>query len=334
MNNIPTVTRKLLIVNLIMFVASMIVPSLSNTFGLHYWQASQFSIFQLLSYMFMHAGFTHIFFNMFALWMFGGVMERTWGANRFLAYYLVCGVGAGIVQEISQFVNIYIDLASQGATLVQVLNIQSIVPNAPQLFNGMTTVGASGCVYGILLAFGMTYPEERMIIFPLPVPIKAKWFVMGYVVIELVLALSNPGDGVAHVAHLGGMLFGYVLIRYWRSSVRRQSDFSGWDSYVDVTNQRNPNESKAATILGKIRKALHLDRNDDELNNLNSKRSNNHKANKTFSSTSTHSADWDYNAQQKATDEEIDAILDKIRRSGYAALSADEKRKLFEASKK
>ena len=317
MQTIPTITKQLLIINCIAFLASLLVPSITAWCGLHYWQASQFHIYQFVTYMFMHGGFTHLFFNMFALWMFGPVMERTWGSQRFLVYYLICGIGAGLMQEIAQFGSIFIDLSSQGATIGQILKIDSIMPGASEMLNGWTTVGASGSIYGILLAFGMTYPEERMFIIPIPFPIKAKWFVIGYAAIELGLALSNSGDGVAHVAHLGGMLFGFFLIRHWRKSEHRQTSFTGWDSY-----QGSQSQGKSATILGKIRKWMHLDREDDGYNK-----------DPHFRSTSTHQADWDYNAQKKRDEAEIDAILDKIRRSGYASLSAEEKKKLFDASK-
>jgi hypothetical protein len=156
-----------------------------------------------------------------------------------------------------------------------------------------------------------------MFIIPIPFPIKAKWFVVGYAAVELGLALSNSGDGVAHVAHLGGMLFGFFLIRHWRKSENRQTSFTGWDSY-----QGSQSQGKSATILGKIRKWMHLDREDNGYNK-----------DPHFRSTSTHQADWDYNAQKKRDEAEIDAILDKIRRSGYASLSAEEKKKLFDASK-
>ncbi|MCI7451363.1 MAG: rhomboid family intramembrane serine protease, partial [Prevotella sp.] len=171
------------------------------------------------------------------------------------------------------------------------------------------------------LAFGMTYPEEKMFIIPIPFPIKAKWFVMGYIVIELVMAFESPGDGVAHVAHLGGMLFGFFLIRHWRSTARRQSTFDGWNSY-----QGTAHRDDSATILGRIRKWMHLDRE----GNHNANTSNNGN----FRTTSTHQSDWDYNARRKQEEAEIDAILEKIRRSGYASLTAEEKKKLFEASKK
>ena len=317
MQTIPTITKQLLIINCIAFLASQLVPSITSWCGLHYWQASQFHIYQLVTYIFMHGGWAHLFFNMFALWMFGAVMERTWGSKRFIIYYLVCGIGAGLLQEISQTFMVYYAISPE--SMNQFLEISRISPDTllQQQLNMMTTVGASGSIYGILLAFGMTYPEERMFIIPIPFPIKAKWLVIGYAGLEIGLALSNSGDGVAHVAHLGGMLFGFFLIRHWRKSERRQTSFAGWDSY-----QGTQNDQKAATILGKIRKWMHLDREDSGYNK-----------DPHFRSTSTHQADWDYNAQKKRDEAEIDAILDKIRRSGYASLSAEEKKKLFDASK-
>ena len=317
MQTIPTITKQLLIINCIAFLASQLVPSITSWCGLHYWQASQFHIYQLVTYIFMHGGWAHLFFNMFALWMFGAVMERTWGSKRFIIYYLVCGIGAGLLQEISQTFMVYYAISPE--SMNQFLEISRISPDTllQQQLNMMTTVGASGSIYGILLAFGMTYPEERMFIIPIPFPIKAKWLVIGYAGLEIGLALSNSGDGVAHVAHLGGMLFGFFLIRHWRKSATRQTSFSGWDSYKGTQS-----DQKSATILGKIRKWMHLDREDSGYNK-----------DPHFRSTSTHQADWDYNAQKKRDEAEIDAILDKIRRSGYASLSAEEKKKLFDASK-
>lgn len=324
MQNIPQTTKWLLLINVIAYLATYIVPGLSNMFALHYWQASEFHVYQFITYMFMHGGFTHLFFNMFALWMFGCVMERTWGAQRFLIYYLVCGVGAGVIQEVAQFFSFFLDLSSQGATIGQVLRPESIIPGVSTMLNGWNTVGASGSVYGILLAFGMTYPEERMFIFPLPVPLKAKWFVIGYAGIELMLALTNSNDGVAHVAHLGGMLFGFFLIRHWRRVAQsHRSTFNGWDSYSGSSYDRG----EGSTILSKIKKWFRID-------GANASESSNTSGNSEYQSTSTHQQDWDYNAKKRSEEEEIDAILDKIRRSGYSCLSAEEKRKLFEASKK
>ena len=195
-------------------------------------------------------------------------------------------------------------IAGQGGTLTDFLHLSPLDRAA---LNGMTTVGASGCIYGVLLAFGMTFPEERMFIFPLPIPIKAKWFVCGYIAIELFMALSQQSDGVAHVAHLGGMLFGYLLIKAWR---KRSSSFNGWDGY-EVKDE-------AQTILGRIRRWLHLDRKDND--DLNYGKRN---------TTAKNQQDWDYNARNKKQEDEIDKRRGKRRRSGYQTLTEEEKRKLF-----
>ena len=201
-------------------------------------------------------------------------------------------------------------IADNGATLSDMMNLS---PLDRQALNALTTVGASGCIYGILLAFGMTYPEERMFIFPLPVPVKAKWFVTGYAVIEVVLALMQRGDGVAHIAHLGGMLFGYILIKMWRKT---KPGFNGWDGYEVKDSSK--------TILGRIRQWLHLDKNDNTDEDLKYGKQNTHADQK---------QDWQYNAEKKRREEEIDKILDKIRKSGYASLSEEEKKKLFDNGK-
>ena len=212
----PPITKNIIIINVIVFLATLVATNygieLSAYLGLHFFLAQDFNVAQLVTYMFMHGGFTHIFFNMFAVWMFGRILEQTWGAKKFLTFYIICGIGAGLVQEAVQYIY-YITVLSEYAGV----NIgASVVPMGAYL-NMMTTVGASGAVYGILLAFGMTYPNDKMFIFPLPFPIKAKWFVIGYAVIELWSAISNnPSDNVAHFAHLGGMLFGLILILYWK----------------------------------------------------------------------------------------------------------------------
>lgn len=326
MQNIPTITKNLLLINVAAFLLTMFMPSLQSVMGLHYFQASEFHIYQLITYMFMHGGWTHLFFNMFALWMFGVVMEQTWGARKFLTYYLVCGVGAGLMQEIAQFVQFYAEMSSQGMTFDMVLNISKYFPAAPMQLNAWTTVGASGCVYGILLAFGMTYPENRMFIFPLPVPIKAKWFVIGYAAIELFSALSQANDGVAHVAHLGGMLFGFILIRHWRNKARaNSSNFRGWDNYSSTSTYNSGSyydRGSGSSILGKIRNWY-----ENYINKSQQSQSSG-------GTTNRHQSDWDYNERHRKEDEEIDRILDKIRRCGYDGLTSEEKRKLFDASKK
>ena len=193
---------------------------LNDYLGLHFFMSEGFMPHQLVTYMFMHGGFSHIFFNMFAVWMFGRTLEMVFGSKRFLNYYLVCGIGAGIVQEVIQYVFYATELVRYDSVNIGV----EIVPMAEYL-NLMTTVGASGAVYGILLAFGMLFPNSQMFVFPLPFPIKAKFFVIGYAVIELFLGLGQTGDGVAHFAHLGGMIFGFLLIMYWRKKSKNNGQF-------------------------------------------------------------------------------------------------------------
>lgn len=299
MNNIPTITKNLLIVNVVVFLATYLFRTmgvdLNNVLGLHFFLAPDFHIYQLFTYMFAHGGFSHIFFNMFALWMFGCIVERTWGPKKFLTYYIVCGVGAGLFQELAQFAQFYFIASEQlpHFTLAQTMKVAI-----------WTTVGASGAVYGILLAFGMLYPEERIFIFPLPVPIKAKWFVMGYAAIELFMAYSSTGDGVAHLAHLGGMVFGFFLIRYWRRhpDIRysRRSGQQFFDSMRASWERRTGRKDRGGVF--------------------------------TNSANTRHESDWDYNARRKAEQERMDEILDKIRRNGYESLTREEKQQLFDAS--
>ncbi len=214
MNNLPTVTKNLLIINVLCFFGMLVARrygvDIENMFGLHFFLASDFNIGQLVSYMFMHANFMHIFFNMFAVWMFGRVLEQVWGPKRFLTYYMVCGIGAGLIQELVQFTEYFFIWSNYDSVNTGL----SVIPMS-EFLNSLTTVGASGAVYGVLLAFGMLFPNSPMFVFPIPVPIKAKYFVIGYAVIELFLGLGGS-DGVAHFAHLGGMLFGLILILYWK----------------------------------------------------------------------------------------------------------------------
>ena len=297
--NIPTVTKNLLLINIVVFLAALVFKQqfdLERWGSLHFFMAPDFNVWQLITYQFLHGSFPHLFFNMFALWMFGCVIERVWGSKKFLFYYLVCGIGAGLCQELVQYIAIYMDLSANGLSFSMV---------NPAMFNALTTVGASGAIYGILLAFGMLFPEQRLFIFPLPVPIKAKWFVLIYAGLELFMALQSSGDGVAHFAHLGGMFFGFLLIRYWR----RHPD---GNSYL-----RGGSESPIDKFRSFWEKHSHKKADD-----LNSQRDN----------QTSHETDWEYNARKKAEQEEIDRILDKIRRSGYDSLTAEEKRKLFDNS--
>ena len=211
---LPVVVKNLLIINGILFLADLALArfgiDLGNILGLHFFMASDFKPFQLLTYMFMHGNFSHLFFNMFALWMFGNTLENIWGPKRFLLYYILCGLGAGLLQEGVQYIE-YVTQLSQ----YQMVNTGSGVIPMSQYLNLMTTVGASGAIYGLLLAFGMMFPNSMIYLYFL-VPIKAKWFVIGYAVIELLTGIFSSSDHVAHFAHLGGMLIGLIILLIWK----------------------------------------------------------------------------------------------------------------------
>ena len=301
MNNIPSITKNLLIINVLAFFATWVFEKqgldLTATFGLHFFMAKDFSFYQLVTYLFMHGSFMHLFFNMFAVWMFGTVMERVWGPKRFLIYYLVCGIGAGIIQEGVQYIN-YANENLAAYDFVMTSSGRITTEAYPNLW---TTVGASGAVYAILLAFGMTFPNERMFIIPFPFPIKAKWLIGGYIVIEVWSALNTPGDGIAHMAHLGGMLFGFLLIRYWRKHPNIEQRFNGQNGFFQQMKKQYEN---------KRRNTFHYQ-------------------------PSTETPRWEEHKEKEedsARQAEIDAILDKIRKSGYDSLTKEEKKKLFEQS--
>ena len=229
--SMPAVTKNLLIINCLLWLATIVfsqtgLVDLDKYLGLHYWRASDFNAAQLFTYMFMHdsSGITHLFFNMFSLWMFGATLERVLGGKRYLFYYLTCGLGAGLVQELSweftwesEFITAMANQNSLTFDQVRALMASGQINNLVAQFHGMlVTVGASGAVFGILLAFGMLFPNLPMYIIPFPFPIKAKWLVLGYGLVELFFGLAGVMNGVAHFAHLGGMLFGFILLMYWR----------------------------------------------------------------------------------------------------------------------
>ncbi len=305
MMNMPPVTKNLIIINVLFFLGKMVAVrygvDLDNLLGLHFFLAPDFRFYQFVTYMFMHGGFAHILFNMFAVWMFGRVMESYWGSRRFLIYYFVCGIGAGLVQEGVQYVSYLV----QGLDEFERVNVGYAVISMGDYLNRWTTIGASGAVYGILLAFGMSFPNERLFIFPLPVPIKAKFFVIGYAVIELWSALSNSGDGVAHFAHLGGMIFGLLLILYWRNN--RGGGYYGRDSFGQKMKEWFFNQRDRFSSYRRPKMKVSMGNRKD---------------------------DYEYNARKRTEEEEIDRILEKVRKSGYSALTDDEKRKLFDASQR
>ena len=320
MRNIPIVTKNLLIVNIVAFLVCYLMGQdasgsykLNDILGLHFFMASDFHIYQLFTYMFMHGGFEHIIFNMFALWMFGCVVERVWGPKKFLFYYITCGVGAGLFQEAAQYVTYLV----QDLGAYEVVNTGTARIAMGEYLNMWTTVGASGAIYAILLAFGMIYPNERIFIFPLPIPIKAKYFVIGYAAIELFSALATTGDGVAHIAHLGGMVFGFFMIRHWRKQVdggyHGSSTADAFDKLRGMFGGRNKKSNFSYT------------RNDNYARNNGYQQDN---------YTTDFKPCDDDEASKKAAQKEIDRILDKIRKSGYDSLTKEEKQMLFNQSKK
>ena len=220
-NNItgrPTtpVTTNLIIINCILLLASIVFESkgidLNEWLGLHYYDAPKYNPLQMLTYMFMHGGFDHLFFNMFSLYMFGRLLEMVWGSGRFITYYLVTGVGAAIVQQVAWRYGLISDILTQYS-----VSYGELCAEGTGLLNSLVTIGASGSVFGILLAFGMIFPNAELFLLIPPMPVKAKWLVIGYGVIEFFSGVVGSGDGIAHFAHLGGMLFDFILIMFWRN---------------------------------------------------------------------------------------------------------------------
>lgn len=271
-STLPPVIKNLIIINVLFFLATMAFQhmtgggQLSDILGLHFPSASQFMPYQFITYMFMHGGFSHIFMNMFALWMFGNVLENIWGPKKFLIYYFVTGIGAALTHyaifyfEISPtlsaidayianpslekfsaftgsqyfsiptgefrdifnvFVNKYNELLVSNPRQAVAESVQLMYNYREAVLNAPVVVGASGSVFGVLLAFGLMFPNSLIYLYFF-IPIKAKWFVIIYGAIELFSGVANmQGDNVAHFAHLGGMVFGYALLYYWENKQKR-----------------------------------------------------------------------------------------------------------------
>ncbi len=233
--SIPPVTRNLIIINLLVWLVEVIFPSfgdtLVNRLGLHYFAASLFNPVQLITYLFIHAPNSpwHVLFNMFTLWMFGSILEHVWGSRRYFIFYFVCGIGAGLVQELvwaitwmNEFVSALSRMNGTTAATMRAIVENGLAQDAPDVvagvkmfLNNMATIGASGAVFGVILGFAMVFPDRPMYLYFIPVPIKAKYMMIGYAVLEFFLGVAAH-DMVAHFAHLGGLLFGLLLILYWR----------------------------------------------------------------------------------------------------------------------
>jgi membrane associated rhomboid family serine protease len=237
---LPVVVKNLLIINGIFFLATIVFDRTLHTdlidiLGLHYISSEKFQPYQFITYMFMHGSLGHIFFNMFAVWMFGSAIENLWGPKRFLIYYLITGIGAALIHytivyfELRPVISV-LDAYINDPSSVNLANLQQLsllkisgIPNLSevleiksQILNQPVIVGASGALFGLLLAFGMMFPNSVIYLY-FAIPVKAKWFVIGYGAIELFSGVSKfSGDNVAHFAHLGGMLFGFLLIKLWK----------------------------------------------------------------------------------------------------------------------
>ncbi|TXC78678.1 rhomboid family intramembrane serine protease [Luteibaculum oceani] len=240
--NTRTVVINLIIINALVYFASVVFgnagPGLSwlnYKFGLYLPNGANFAPYQLITHMFLHGGLMHIFFNMYALFLFGTVLERSWGPKRFLIFYLTCGFGAALIHlgvSYWEALSLKDELLNAGLSSDFLAQIRdgvrnlSIPSNDPSVIDAARgyfgkynypTVGASGAVFGLLLGFGMLFPNSELYLLFFPFPIKAKYFVIGYGLIELFSGVMNkPGDNVAHFAHLGGMIFGFILIKYWQ----------------------------------------------------------------------------------------------------------------------
>lgn len=219
---IPPATKNIIIINALIWLVEVISPQFGlngiiRHCGLHFVTASHFNPAQVLTYMFVHdqRTFFHVFFNMLTLYFFGPALERVWGTKRFLFYYAVCGVGAALVQEGVWNLEWNAWFKEFAAATAEFPREQ--VEAAVEVYkNQMVTVGASGAIFGLLLGFAFLFPNLPMYIFFIPVPIKAKWMVMGYAVIEFFFGVTGSMGTVAHFAHLGGMLFGLILLFYWK----------------------------------------------------------------------------------------------------------------------
>lgn len=266
---LPPIVKNLLIINVLFFLATFAFEAafkidLTDKLGMHYFESGLFKPYQIITYMFMHGGFGHIFFNMFALWMFGSALENYWGPRKFLTFYLVTGIGAILIQMLVSYFGI-----SSAQNAIELFNVNpspdsfemiiskhfdgyynpnvmsafmsaysynpgdfSNISQAGLILNDLLnfrmnipTVGASGAVFGLLLAFGMMFPNSLIYVY-FAIPVKAKWFVIIYGAIELYSGMANnAGDNIAHFAHLGGMLFGFFMIIYWKKKKNNDNYF-------------------------------------------------------------------------------------------------------------
>lgn len=310
---IPPVTKNLIIINVVVWLLEVLLPASAGNWlvdhgGLHFWGGSDFNPIQLVSYMFLHSpsSILHLLFNMFTLWMFGRILEQTWGAKRFLLFYFVCGIGGALTQEIVWNLTWFNDYVSGIAPLNGLTEshmaqtVREAMEHGDPNFlsavnsykNSLLTVGASGAIFGLLLGFACTFPDLPLYLFFIPVPIKAKYMVVGYAVLEFFLGVSGNQSTVAHFAHLGGLVFGLGLILWWRHGGKLRSN-GGFASSQRLRQAFNGQRREAGP---------------DYSSSLNTDR---------------------YEARRR-----LNELLDKIRLSGYASLTQAERDELRRLSEK
>lgn len=227
LQQLPPITKNILLINVLLFLASQAIPILDEQLALYYFQSAHFQPWQLITHMFMHGSISHIFFNMFGVYMFGSVLERYWGGKKFILFYLISGLGALSLHEFIAWREVHSLLQQLPPQMSQEAFNGTLTRVSPEYFTAAQSlinvintpmVGASGCLFGLLMAYGFMFPNSEMMLMFIPYPIKAKYFVIGYGAIELLMALSNrTNDHVAHFAHLGGMLVGYIILKYWQN---------------------------------------------------------------------------------------------------------------------
>ncbi len=214
------IVLNLIIINALVYFAQAVTSGglepnqASDLFALHHYKSTYFQPYQIVTHMFMHGGFFHLLFNMFALWMFGSLVERVWGPKKFLIFYFVCGLGAAFFQMGSYAVDFW--------QVDHNILIPDLYDQYQSILRKSYTVGASGAIMGILAAFGYLFPNDEMIIIPIPVPIKAKWAISGMIALDVFGGVVKvPGDNIAHFAHLGGAIIGFLLVLYWNKSNKK-----------------------------------------------------------------------------------------------------------------
>lgn len=219
MSNVPPAVKNIIIINVLVYLVTSLKGNfMYENFALFYPTSPFFHWWQPLTHMFMHGGFWHIFFNMYTLFIFGSVLERVWGTKKFLLYYFITGLGAAAVHTGVEWIQMthWMSQAAEGSMAAQAsIHAMKMTP----------TVGASGAIYGLLMGYAMLYPDAIMsLIFP-PISMKAKWFVLIFAAIELFTGVTGTGGGIAHFAHLGGLIFGFILLMYWKKTRRLYTQY-------------------------------------------------------------------------------------------------------------